>query len=234
MGTYFSFERVLEYFPVLIRSFPTTLLIVCFAVLLGMSLGIVLAYIRVHKVPVLYQISCVYISFIRGTPQIIQLFLVYYGLPAFVETVFGIDINRWNAIYFVILAYGMNESAQYSEIFRGGLLSIPYAQYEAGYACGLTKLQTFARVIFPQVIRIIIPSVGVSIIVLFQNTSMAASIGVRDLMGRAMLYGAYTKHYTENLFCTAVIFIVVSIVLELLFGKLNQKMKFTGKKEAKN
>ncbi|MDD6234167.1 MAG: amino acid ABC transporter permease [Lachnospiraceae bacterium] len=182
MSEYFSFERVIEYFPKLITSFPTTLIIVVAALAVGIVLGIILAFIRIHKIPVLYQLSCVYVSFIRGTPQIIQLFLVYYGMPLLFMNLFGIDLNRVDALLFVIVAYGLNESAFLSEIFRGGLSAIPSGQYEAGYACGLTKIQTFRRVVIPQAARIVLPSVEVGIVLLFQNTSMAASIGVRDLI----------------------------------------------------
>lgn len=229
MSEYFSFERVIEYFPKLITSFPTTLIIVVAALAVGIVLGIILAFIRIHKIPVLYQLSCVYVSFIRGTPQIIQLFLVYYGMPLLFMNLFGIDLNRVDALLFVIVAYGLNESAFLSEIFRGGLSAIPSGQYEAGYACGLTKIQTFRRVVIPQAARIVLPSVEVGIVLLFQNTSMAASIGVRDLMGRASLMGAFTKHYTENYFCTAVVFIVVSILLELVFNLLNKKLQYVKK-----
>lgn len=179
MSEYFSFGRVIEYFPKLITSFPTTLIIVVAALAVGIVLGIILAFIRIHKIPVLYQLSCVYVSFIRGTPQIIQLFLVYYGMPLLFMNLFGIDLNRVDALLFVIVAYGLNESAFLSEIFRGGLSAIPSGQYEAGYACGLTKIQTFRRVVIPQAARIVLPSVEVGIVLLFQNTSMAASIGVR-------------------------------------------------------
>ena len=183
MSEYFSFGRVIEYFPKLITSFPTTLIIVVAALAVGIVLGIILAFIRIHKIPVLYPLSCVYVSFIRGTPQIIQLFLVYYGMPLLFMNLFGIDLNRVDALLFVIVAYGLNESAFLSEIFRGGLSAIPSGQYEAGYACGLTKI----------------------------------------------LMGAFTKHYTENYFCTAVVFIVVSILLELLFNLLNKKLQYVKK-----
>mgnify|MGYP002519782644 CR=1 FL=1 len=128
MSEYFSFERVIEYFPKLITSFPTTLIIVVAALAVGIVLGIILAFIRIHKIPVLYQLSCVYVSFIRGTPQIIQLFLVYYGMPLLFMNLFGIDLNRVDALLFVIVAYGLNESAFLSEIFRGGLSAIPSGQ----------------------------------------------------------------------------------------------------------
>ena len=150
-------------------------------------------------------------------------------MPLLFMNLFGIDLNRVDALLFVIVAYGLNESAFLSEIFRGGLSAIPSGQYEAGYACGLTKIQTFRRVVIPQAARIVLPSVEVGIVLLFQNTSMAASIGVRDLMGRASLMGAFTKHYTENYFGTAVVFIVVSILLELLFNLLNKKLQYVKK-----
>lgn len=229
MGEYFSFERVVQYFPKILASFPTTLLIVVVAMLIGIVLGILIAFLRMNRVPVLYQLTSVYISFIRGTPQIVQLFLVYYGAPALVESLLGVDLSRTDAIYFVLIAYGLNEGAFLSETFRGGLEAIPAGQSEAGYAIGLTKLQTFFRVVVPQAIRIVLPLLGVEIINLFQNTSLAASVGVRDLMGRAGLMGAATFHYIENYFCAAVIFIVVSIVLELGFQRLNRAIDYTSK-----
>jgi L-cystine transport system permease protein len=230
MGEYFSLERVAQYFPKILASFPVTLLIVAVAMLLGCLIGIVIAFIRMNHIPVLHQIAGVYLSFIRGTPQIIQLFLVYYGAPALVNALFQIDINRVDAIYFVLIAYGLNEGAYLAETFRGGLSAVPAGQYEAGYAVGLTKLQTFLRVIVPQAARIVLPSLGVEVIQLFQGTSLASSVGVRDLMGRAQLMGTTTRHSIENYFCAALIFVVVSIVLELIFQRLNRHLSY-GQKE---
>lgn len=233
MSEYFSLERVGQYFPKILASFPTTLLIVVVAMLMGIIIGMAVAFIRINKIPVLHQIAGIYISFIRGTPQIVQLFLVYYGAPVLVNALFNLDINRLDAIYFVLVAYGLNEGAYLSEMFRGGLDAVPAGQYEAGYSIGLTKVQTFLRVIVPQAARIVLPSLGVELIQLFQGTSLASSVGVRDLMGRAQLMATTTRHSTENYFCAAIIFVVVSILLEFLFQKLNKKLDYNSK-EAKN
>ncbi|MCM1243246.1 MAG: amino acid ABC transporter permease [Roseburia sp.] len=213
-----------------------TLLIVLISVLIGIVIGIMTAFVRINRIPVLYQISGVYISFIRGTPQIVQLFLVYYGLPVLLDGLFGVDLNRLDAIYFVLIAYGLNEGAFLSEMFRGGLSAIPAGQYEAGYAAGLTRIQTFFRIIIPQAVRIVLPGFAVDLIMLFQNTSLASSIGVRDLMGRAGLMATVTKHTIENYFCAALIFVVISILLEFLFHTLSRKMDFTARQieEEKN
>ena len=170
----------------------------------------------------------------------LQLIIFYYGpglVGKWAQTLESANFFvRWlctwhvfDRFFAVMLAFVINYACYFSEIFRGGLSAIPSGQYEAGYACGLTKIQTFRRVVIPQAARIVLPSVEVGIVLLFQNTSMAASIGVRDLMGRASLMGAFTKHYTENYFCTAVVFIVVSILLELLFNLLNKKLQYVKK-----
>jgi L-cystine transport system permease protein len=233
MGEYFSLERVIQYFPKIIARFPTTLLIVVVAMLLGSLIGMVFAFIRINRVPVLRQLVAIYLSFVRGTPQIVQLFLVYYGAPALVYALFHIDINRVDAIYFVLIAYGLNEGAYLTELFRGGLSAIPAGQYEAGYAVGLTKAQTFLRIVTPQAARIVLPSLGVEVIQLFQGTSLASSVGVLDLMGRASQLGTITRHSVENYFCAAVIFVVVSIVLEFVFHKVNAHLSY-GHKEGQN
>jgi len=227
MNDFFSIERVIKYFPKILSSFPTTLLIVVISMLIGILVGIIIAFIRMNKIPVLYQLSSIFISFNRGTPQIVQLFIVYYGVPLLVESWFGLNINRVDAIYFVLIAYGLNEGAYLSEMFRGALEAIPTGQTEAGLAAGLTKLQTFIRIIVPQAIRIIIPTFAVDLIILFQSTSMAASLGVVDMMGKAGLMSSITKHSIENYTCAGIIFIVISILLDMFFKWVQKKSDYS-------
>ncbi len=226
MEEYFSCERAFAYLPKIFSVFPTTLLIVAVALTLGSALGILIAFVRIHRTPVLYPLSLVYVSFIRGTPQIVQLFIIYYGVPLLSKGLFGLNIDRLDAIYFVLIAYGINESAFLSELFRGGLQAVPLGQYEAGSAIGLTGWQTFHRIILPQAARIILPGFGVEIVGLFQSTSLAATIGVIDIMGKAALLGSATYHYTESYFSAAVIFVTISILLEVLFRYLNKRLAY--------
>lgn len=226
MGDYFSFPRLIGVFPKVLSKFPVTLLMVVFALVIGVVLGIVIAIIRVLRVPVLTEITTVYISFFRSTPEIIQLFLVYFGAPAIAEGLLHINLDSVGAVNFAIVAFGLNQSAFLSELFRGGLESVPNGQYEAAYAAGLTTVQTFLRVVIPQAVRIVLPGFGVEVIGLFQGTSIASTIGVIDMMGKAQTLGIATSHSLEAYTSAAALFVVISIVLELAFRRLSQRFSY--------
>jgi L-cystine transport system permease protein len=226
VGDYFSFPRLIGVFPKVLSKFPVTLLMVVFALVIGVVLGIVIAIIRVLRVPVLTEITTVYISFFRSTPEIIQLFLVYFGAPAIAEGLLHINLDSVGAVNFAIVAFGLNQSAFLSELFRGGLESVPNGQYEAAYAAGLTTVQTFLRVVIPQAVRIVLPGFGVEVIGLFQGTSIASTIGVIDMMGKAQTLGIATSHSLEAYTSAAALFVVISIVLELAFRRLSQRFSY--------
>lgn len=226
MGDYFSFSRLITVFPKVLSRFPETLLMVASALTIGIILGIVIAFIRVRKVPVLTPITTVYISFIRSTPEIIQLFLVYFGVPAITESLLHINLDNVDAINYAIIAFGINQSAFLAELFRGGLEAVPRGQYEAAFADGLTVWQTFRRVIIPQAVRIILPGFGIEVIALFQGTSIASTIGVTDMMGKAAALGIATYHSLEAYTSATLVFVVMSIVLELLFRHLSKKYSY--------
>lgn len=105
MGDFFDLKLLFEFMPLIFARVHITLLIVISAVLIGLILGTALALVRIYKIAVLKELAVLYISFMRGTPIIVQLFVVYYGAPAVLMKV-GININRWDALYFVILTYG--------------------------------------------------------------------------------------------------------------------------------
>lgn len=227
MDTYFSLDRLWAVFPKILGAFPTTLLIVAFALLIGCVVGMLVAFVRVHRIPVLSQIAAVYVSFLRSTPEIVQLFIVYYGVPLLIGSLLHVDLDNVDALYYVIIAFGINESAFLAELFRGGLEAVPVGQYEAGASIGLTRWQTFRRVIIPQAVRTVIPGFGIETIVLFQNTSLAATLGVADMVGKAQMLGVATYHYLEGYVAAAVVFIVVSIVLEVLFQYLSRRFSYS-------
>src|SRR5689334_502441 len=105
MGKLFDINSVFDYFPKILAHLNITLIIVITSVIIGTILGVILAIFRLYKIPILNQLSILYISFIRGTPIIVQMFLVFYGLPMLLNVV-GININRWDKLYFVIVTYG--------------------------------------------------------------------------------------------------------------------------------
>lgn len=229
MRDIFKWEYVGYFFPRLLEALPVTLMIVIIASLIGTILGLIIALTRVEKVPVLSPIFAIIVSFLRGTPIYVQLFIVYFGIPVLSQLVGinGLQIDRMAAVY---VAYGLNVGAFFSEIFRSSILSVPRAQIEAAYSVGLNKWQSYRRVILPQAIRIAIPSYGTTIIGLLQDTSIAFTLGVVDVMGKIKAVSAVIYRSLEGYFVAAVIFIVLSIILEYLFRWLNHRFSFSRKK----
>jgi L-cystine transport system permease protein len=137
----------------------------------------------------------------------------------------GINITRWDKIYFIYLTYGMNTGAYFSEIIRSAILAVPKAQKDAAVAAGLTKFQAYIRIIIPQSAVIAIPSLGTSMTSLLQDTSLAFSLGILDVIGRVRALGALTSRILEGYVVAAVIFIVLTIGLEKFFGYLESKTR---------
>lgn len=229
MSDYFNWSLVGKYLPKLIAVLPVTLAIVGIATIVGLILGSLIAFIRIEKVAVLSQICAIFVSFVRGTPILVQLYIVYYGVPILLKSLFSLDISQWNKVFFIYIAYGLNTAAFQSETIRASIESIPRHQFDACAACGLTKAQTYGKVIMPQMIRIAMPSFGTTTIALLQDTSLAFTIGVVDVVGRAKALGAYTFHTMEAYTGAALLFIVLSFILERIFAAIEAQMSFTAK-----
>lgn len=225
MNQLFNIELAEKYFPKILSALPTTLLIVFVATIIGLVLGALIAMIRIEKVPILTQFSAIFVSFIRGTPILVQLFIVFYGLPEVLKMI-GIDISELDKMYYLYVTYGLNTAAFQSETIRAAILSVPENQLEASLASGLTKQQAYLRVILPQAIKVAIPSFGTATISLLQDTSLAFTIGVLDVIGRAQALGAVTMHIFEGYVDAALIFIVCSILLELFFKWIEKKTSY--------
>lgn len=223
MTDIFDPATVILYLPRLLSKLPITLLIVIAAWFSGMALGLVLACVRLYRVPVLNQATAVYISFMRGTPIIVQMFLVYYGLPMLMAAV-GIDINRWDKLFFVIVTYGLHTAAFHAEIFRAAIAAVPRGQAEAAYSVGLSPVQTIWRIVAPQAVLVAVPNVGNALSHLLQDTSLAFTIGIIDVMGEVRAIGSNTHRMLEGYAGAALIFLVLTLLLEKSFSRLERTL----------
>lgn len=226
MIDFFNWERFFTNIPQILPYLPVTFKIIFYATVFGILLGIFVAVIRIKKIPVLHQLAGIYVSFMRGTPMLVQLLVIFYGLPIFIQQMFNINVNRWDKIVFVYITYMLNQGAFLSEIFRCSILAIPKGQMEAAYSVGLTQFQAFRRIILPQAARVAVPSFGSDFIGLFQNTSLAFLIGVVDIMGRAKTIGTATKHVLEAYIFIAILFIVISLIVKGFFYLLDKKLAY--------
>lgn len=160
--------------PFLLQGTMYTVLFAAVSMVLGLILGFSVAVVRVTKVPVVSQIAAVYVSAFRGTPLLVQIFVLYYGLPSV-----GIEFTPVTA---GILALTLNVAAYLSESMRGAILGIDKGQWEAGLSVGLTWGQTLWNIITPQALRLAVPSLSNSLISLIKDTSLISVITVTELM----------------------------------------------------
>jgi len=226
MADLFSWQRVVKNFPILITKLPVTFEIVAVAFSLGFILALLIATTRIKKVPLLNQILTVFISFERGTPLLVQMLVVYYAFPIVLYKAFGIDSRRWEKIIFVDLALILNQGVFLGEIFRGAILAVPKGQKEAALACGISDSKAFIKIILPQAIRIALPSTGLTLIGLFQETSLVYMLGVMDIMGRASALGATSGHNLESYLIIALIFVLINFGLTAITTKIDKNLTY--------
>jgi len=223
---YFSFNRVLEYFPQLFSRLHITLIISFSALLLGLVVGTLIAVVRIFKIPVFNQLATLYISFLRGTPVIVQVFLVFYGLPALLSPLFlpfGINLNHADPIFFVILTYALSSSAYLSVMISASILGVDKGQSEAALTIGMTRLQLFRRIIAPQAFHIALPELGNNTVGLLKDTSLAFTVGVVDMVGAISAIAARTRHSLEGYVVAAIIYFVLCTALERTFTFIEKK-----------
>lgn len=221
-----DFQFILDIFPSLLRTLPLTLFILVVTAILGFLLAVVVTAIRIKKIPVLSQLMEVYTSFMRSTPGLIHIFLVYYGLPV-VFRLIGIDINFISRVAFSITALVLYNGAFVSEILRPSYLAIPQAQHEAAISVGMTNWQKLTRIIFPQVLPIALPSLGNALIDTLKDTSLLFLIGLVDIMGQADIIIANTLgvYQLEVYFTIALIYWGCSVLLEQFIRYLEKKTR---------
>lgn len=215
-SSFFEPSLIFESIPKLLSYLHVTIEILGLSVTLGLLLGILIAVPKLYNIPILKEIVTVYISFIRGTPILIQLFLVFYGLPMIVG-LFGVNITRMDPFYFVIITYTLSNAAAFTEIFRAAIKSVDYGQTEAGYSIGFTAWQNFHRIVFPQAFRVAFPNIANTSISSLKDTSLAFSIGVMDMMGRGETLISATTHAIEIYIALAIIYYVIVLIFERAF-----------------
>lgn len=228
METYFSIDRFIQIFPKIITCIGVNFQIVFWSMFLGTILAIIVAVLRMKEIPVLKQILSVYISFMRGTPLLVQMMIAFYGIPLtfgdFFLNTFDFNLNRVEPAFFVEIAIILNEGAFLGEIFRGAITSVPAIQTEAGYSIGLTKTQTFFRIVFPQAFKVALPHYGVDFVGVFQNTSLVFTLGVVDILGKAKTLGSATGHALEGYIAATILYISFSLILKGIFYLIENKL----------
>ena len=192
----FSPDIIFTSIPALLPYLAVTLVVGVTSILTGSILGMLLAWAKLSRHKVIRALADGYTYIIRCTPSIVLLFIVFYGLPKFMEAEFGIDMDNLSRAIFVIITFTLLFGAYVSEVFRSAYETVDRGQYEAAVTIGLSPEQAFFRVMLPQAAVIALPNFGNSVINLMKESALAYTIGLIDLLGRTNLiisknYGAY-------------------------------------------
>ena len=188
--------------------------------LFSLPLGMIVALLRMSKLKVVSAITRFFITVLRGTPLMLQLLAVTYG-PYYL---FGTNVAR-NKLIPVVIAFSINYAAYFAEIYRGGIESIPIGQYEAAEVLGYTKVQTFMRIILPQVVKRIMPSVTNEVVTLVKDTSMAFTVSYQEMftIGKQI---ANSQTSFMPFVVAGVFYYVFNAVVDYLMGRVEKRLDY--------
>lgn len=198
-----------------------TIQIFVLTLLFSLPLGLLISFGRMSKNALVRGITKIYISVMRGTPLMLQLLVVYFG-PYYI---FRINISSSYRAYAVIIAFAINYAAYFAEIYRGGIESMPKGQYEAAKVLGYKKTQTFFKIIFPQVIKRILPSVTNEVITLVKDTSLAFSIAYVEMFTTAKAIAASQKSMIP-LVAAGIFYYIFNFIVAALMELWEKKLSY--------
>lgn len=216
-----------KYRMLLLNGTKITLIVSILTIIFGLLFGILMAFMKMSRIKILRLFANVYVEFIRGTPVLVQIFLVYYGLPIMgVEVpsivVGGTDISR---IVSGTLALVINTTAYVCEIVRGGIESIDYGQTEGALALGMKPVRAMLAIVFPQAMKNILPSLGNEFITIIKTSSQISVIGIADLMYTADTIRGISFKPMEPLILVALIYFAITFIISTLLRHFEKKMK---------
>jgi len=209
-----------------------TVLLTVLGVVFGFFLAIPIASARLGNNKTLSKIAFGYVYFVRGTPLLVQIFLIYYGLGQFHKELKSIGVWGFfrDAFNCGLLAFALNSAAYQSEILRGGILAVPKGVTEAGAALGLTRFQIFRKAIMPITMARMLPAFGNELVLLLKASALVSIITVRDVMGQARFVYAQTLDLSVY-YIAALNYLLVVLLIEALWRHLEQRnawLKYTG------
>lgn len=210
--------------PLLLDGIKLTILISLLSILIGMVIGFISCIMGMSKNWLLKGISAVYVWIIRGTPMIVQSFIIYFGVPQLIQLVN--PTFRIEAFTAGVITLSLNAGAYLSEIFRGGISAIPAGQTEAARSLGLSKTRTMIKVVLPQAIKVAIPSMVNQFIITVKDTSILSVIGLAEIVNKAKVYVGKSYQFFASYILVAVYYLIVISILMVLSKYLEKKMSY--------
>lgn len=216
------FETLQSAWPYLTAGFQITIKIWILSILIGMVLGLIACFMKTSKFKVLQAISGVYVWLIRGTPMIVQAFVVYFGL----SQAAGLHLSPFIA---GMITLSLNAGAYLSEIFRSGIQAVPKGQSEAARSLGLSASRTTVKIVLPQAFKIAIPPMVNQFIITLKDTSILTVIGLAEIVNEAAQYIMLRLDYFQTYVCVALFYLVFTSLLMILAHYLEKRLSYDRK-----
>ena len=211
-----DFELIQRALPILLMGAGVTIEITAFSVAIGFFIGLFVGIARISQFKILRIMAAVYADCIRGTPLLVQIFLIYFALPMAIG-------QRVEPFIAAVAAWGINSGAYVSEIFRAGIQAIDVGQMEAGRSLGLTWWQTMRFIILPQAFKNILPPLGNEFIAMLKDSSLVSVIGFEELTRRGQLIIAQTYGSFEIWMTVAVLYLIMTMAISRIVAFLEKR-----------
>ena len=220
------FDHVVKVLPLLLEGLKLSVIITVASAVLGIVIGLFVGLGRISKKkPIKFLAGC-YVNFLRGTPLLVQLLIIYAGLPQILQLITGRP-SPMSPIVAAIAACSLNSGAYVAEIIRAGIQSIDKGQLEAARSLGLTKKQSMARVVLPQAFMRVIPPLGNELITLLKETSILSAIGLEEMMRKGQLYVASTFQPFPVYITVAFIYFIIVVIISKALSLLERRLRIS-------
>lgn len=217
LSNYFNFRIVGQYTDVFIDGILATLYLAGTCLVLSLFFGVFLALMRMSPVPFIWRLAAAYIQAIRATPLLIQIYLIYYGLPYFIGNYFGEESTA-------IIALTIHSTPYMAEIIRAGILSVNQGQAEGAMSVGMNKAQSMFYIVLPQAVANVIPPLLGQTAILIKDTSLFSIIAVFELMGAGLRMYSETVIATESYVTTAACYLLIYMMMLILSNVVQKKL----------
>ncbi|MFB5087578.1 amino acid ABC transporter permease [Psychrobacillus sp. PGGUH221] len=225
-----NYEFLIDTFFVALSGVPVTLLVTVVALLIALPAGFLLALTRINQVPVINRISQVYVSFVRGTPVIIQIFIVYASVPLILTSLFekyqiNIKVYEINPIWYAFIVFSFSTTAILIEVFRSALITVNKGQLEAAQSVGLTNFQAYRRIVIPQALVAALPNICTATVNLIKATSLGYAMSLQEITLKAKVEANVGYNYVEAYIDIFIVYIILCSLVEYGFKLYEKRLR---------
>jgi len=225
-----NYKFLVDTFFVALSGAPTAILITFVSLLIAIPLGFLLALVRINEVKFLNRFAQVYVSFVRGTPMIVQIFIIYNSVPLLLATIFtklNIKINIYdvNPIWYAFIVFSLNTIAILTEVFRSALGTVNKGQLEAAQSVGLTNVQAYTKIIIPQALVVALPNICTATTNLIKGTSLCYAMSLKEITLRAKVAANVGYNYVEAYIDIFLVYLIICIIVEYGFKLYENRLR---------